>query len=59
MEDKGDSCRAKKEDAKDPEPTISKRGVKPSSEEPGEPSLCPQKPCWALFQTLGFFVWVR
>ncbi|XP_013922712.1 PREDICTED: zinc finger protein 598-like, partial [Thamnophis sirtalis] len=34
VEDKGDSCRPKKEDAKDPEPTVSKRGVKPSSEEP-------------------------
>ncbi|XP_034276553.1 E3 ubiquitin-protein ligase ZNF598 isoform X1 [Pantherophis guttatus] len=42
MEDKGDSCRAKKEDAKDPEPTVSKRGVKPLSEESVPKEVAPK-----------------
>ncbi|XP_026539397.1 E3 ubiquitin-protein ligase ZNF598 isoform X1 [Notechis scutatus] len=42
VEDQGDTCGAKKEDAKDPEPTISKRGVKPPSEEPGAKEVVPK-----------------
>ncbi|XP_015671731.1 E3 ubiquitin-protein ligase ZNF598 [Protobothrops mucrosquamatus] len=42
VEDKEDNCRAKKEDAKDPDPTISKRGVKPSSEEPVPKEVVPK-----------------
>ncbi|KAG8145353.1 hypothetical protein E2320_011905 [Naja naja] len=42
VEDQGDNCGAKKEDAKDPEPTISKRGVKPPSEEPVPKEVVPK-----------------
>lgn len=57
VEEKEDNGCAKKEDAKDPDPAISKRGVKPASEEPGEPSsLWPEKLCRALSQALGSFV---
>ncbi|KAK9393376.1 zinc finger protein [Crotalus adamanteus] len=42
VEDKEDNCRAKKEDVKDPDPTISKRGVKPSSEEPVPKEVVPK-----------------
>ncbi|XP_070617043.1 E3 ubiquitin-protein ligase ZNF598 [Erythrolamprus reginae] len=41
-EDKGEGGRAKKDDAKDPEQTVSKRGGKPSSEEPVPKEVAPK-----------------